>query len=94
MMLGIKSRKNGVPCGNAVFMESLLSVQVLDYVANSHKLVNVVIVDGKIELLLAEHDKVGQLNGIQSKIRCQLGVKGDGVGIDLELLGQKLLQGL
>jgi len=53
--------------------------------------VNILVLNGDVKLVLAKHDKVCKLDGIDTEICGKLGIKGNGVGINLELVLKDLL---
>jgi hypothetical protein len=69
---------------------NLLSVflKISDDVGDRDEALNVVILDLKSELLLAEKDQVGKLKGIDAKVIDLLGLELDVVSVDLQVVYQ------
>ena len=65
-------------------------VQVVHYVTNGRELTDVVVVDLDAEAILAEHNQVSQLNGVDSEVTGKLSLHGNVVAVDLKLIDQKI----
>ena len=64
--------------------------EVLDNVADGGEAANVVVLNDDSEFVLAKHNQIGQLNGVDAKVVGKLGVKGDVLAIDLKLFYEQI----
>ena len=55
---------------------------------------NVLVVNGEIKLILAQHHQVSKLNGIDAEVCGKLCLEGNGRRIDLKLVHKNLLYSL
>ena len=75
-----------------LFILFLESVEIIDNVLDGNESADIGVVNGDSESFFAEHYEVCKLNRIDSEVCRELGLHGNVVGIDLELVNEESLQ--
>ena len=71
---------------SAMILQKLF--EVVDDLAHGGELCRLIVTDGDAEKVLKGHDKLDNVEGVRAEVVNEAGVHGDGLGVDLKLLGK------